>query len=64
VRDVDELKDLKRAYLDLVRRHGQEAAELKSFKRSLLELNQRHRREAAQMYVKMISKIERKLGGK
>ena len=61
MRDLDDLKDLKRAYLDLVRKHGQEATELRRYKQSLLEMTQRHRREAAQMYVKMIARIEKKL---
>jgi hypothetical protein len=64
VRDLDDLKDLKREYLELVRIHGAEAAELKPFKKSLLEMNRRHRLEAARMYVKIISKIGRKMGGR
>ena len=61
MRDADDLNDLKRAYLALVRSHGEDAAELKALKRSLLELNRRHRREAARMYANAIAKIERKL---
>jgi hypothetical protein len=61
VRDLDDLKDLKRAYLDLVRVHGEAATEFKAFKQSLLEMNRRHRREAARMYAGMISKIEKKM---
>ena len=60
MRDADDLNDLKRAYLALVRSHGEDAAELKALKRSLLELK-RHRREAARMYANAIAKIERKL---
>ena len=61
MRDIDDLKDLKRQYLELVRTYGEEAAELKSFRRSLLALNRRHRLEAARMYVTMISRIEKKI---
>jgi hypothetical protein len=64
VRDVDEMRDLKRHYLDLVRTHGEEVTEFKPFKESLLELNRRHRSEAISMYVKIISKVERKLARK
>jgi len=64
LRDVDELKDLKREYIELVRRHGEEVTEFKPFKQSLLELNRRHRLEAIGMYVNIISKIERKTGRK
>ena len=64
VRDVDELKDLKREYLELVRIHGEEVTEFKRFKQSLLELNRRHRLEAVGMYVNIISKIERKMDGR
>jgi hypothetical protein len=62
VRDIDDLKDLKREYLELVRTYGEEVAEFKSFKQSLLALNRKHRLEAARMYAKVISKIEKKLG--
>ena len=62
VRDVDDLRDLKREYLDLVRIHGEEVTGFKSFKQSLLELNRRHRLEAARMYMNAISKIQKKLG--
>ena len=34
------------------------------FKQSLLELNRRHRLEAVRMYVRIISKIEKKVGRK
>jgi hypothetical protein len=64
VRDVDELKDLKRAYMELVRLHGAEVAELEPFKQSLLDLNRRHRLEAARLYLGIISKVERKTGRK
>ena len=62
MRDVDELRDLKREYLELVRIHGEEVTEFGPFKQSLLELNRRHRLEAISMYVKLISKIEKKVG--
>ena len=62
MRDVDDLKDLKREYLELVRIHGEEAAEFKPFKQALLEMNRRHRIEAVGMYLNIISKIERKVG--
>jgi hypothetical protein len=63
VRDVDDLNDLKREYMELVRVHGREVAELTAFKQSLLDLNRRHRREAARMYARIISKVQRKVGG-
>jgi hypothetical protein len=63
VRDVDDLRDLKRRYMELVRIYGEEATEFKPFKESLLELNRRHRLEAIRLYVKVISKIEKKRGG-
>ena len=62
MRDVDELNDLKREYVELVRIHGEEDTEFKPFKQSLLELNRRHRLEAIGMYVRIISRIERKVG--
>jgi len=62
MRDVDELRDLKREYVELVRIHGEEDTEFKPFKQSLLELNRRHRLEALGMYVRIISRIERKVG--
>jgi hypothetical protein len=61
VRDVDDLNDLKRAYLALVRQYGAEVAEFKTFKQSLLDLNRRHRLEAAKMYASIISKVEKKV---
>jgi hypothetical protein len=64
LRDVDDLKDLKRVYLELVRAHGEKVTEFKAFKQALLEMNRRHRREAAMMYVNMISRVEKKTGGK
>lgn len=64
MRDVDELRDLKREYVELVRIHGEEDTEFKPFKQSLLELNRRHRLEALGMYVRIISRIERKVGRK
>ena len=64
VRDVDDLKDLKREYMELLRIHGEEVTEFEAFKRSLLDLNRRHRLEAIRMYVNIISKVERKTGRK
>ncbi len=64
MRDIDDLRDLKREYMGLVRVHGAELAELTSFKQSLLDMNRRHRLEAAKMYLRMISKIDRKTRGK
>jgi hypothetical protein len=64
MRDADDLKELKREYLELVRMYGEEAAEFKPFKQSLLEMNRRHRLEAAGMYVKIISRIQRKMSGR
>ena len=61
MRDADDLNDLKRAYMALVRQYGQEVAELKAFKQSLLDLNRRHRLEAARMYASIISKVEKKV---
>lgn len=62
MRDVDDLKDLKRAYMELVRIHGDEVAEFKAFKRSLLDLNRRHRLEAVRMYVNAIARVESRIG--
>ena len=64
MRDLQDLRDLKREYLDLVRVHGEDVTEFKQFKRSLLELNRRHRLEAIGKYVKIISRIEKKVGRK
>jgi hypothetical protein len=61
VRDVDDLNDLKREYMELVRRHGHEVTEFKAFRQSLLDLNRRHRLEAARMYASIISRIEKRL---
>ncbi len=61
MRDADALNDLKREYMSLVRKHGQEVTEFQAFKQSLLELNRKHRREAANMYATMISKVERRV---
>jgi hypothetical protein len=61
LRDLEDLKDLKRQYLELVRTYGKEATELKRFQQSLLELNRRHRLAAARMYANIISKIEKKM---
>jgi hypothetical protein len=64
MRDIDEMRDLKRHYLELVRTHGEDVTEFKAFKESLLELNRKHRREAVSLYVKILSKVEKKLGRK
>jgi len=64
VRDVDDLKDLKREYMELVRSYGEGVTEFKAFKQSLLDLNQRHRLQAVRMYVKIISKVQRRMGRK
>lgn len=61
MRDVDDLKDLKRQYLELVRRYGREVTEFNAFKQSLLDMNRRHRLEAARRYASIISKVERRL---
>ena len=61
MRDVDDLNDLKRAYMALIRQYGEEVTELRAFKQSLLDLNRRHRLEAARMYASIISKVERKV---
>jgi hypothetical protein len=57
---VDDLKDLKRHYMELVRRYGRGVTEFDAFRNSLLEMNRRHRLEAARMYASIISKVERK----
>jgi hypothetical protein len=62
VRDIDDLKDLKREYLELVGIHGKDVTEFARFKRSLLEMNRRHRLEAARRYATIIAKIEKKVG--
>lgn len=62
MRDVDDLNDLKREYMELVRVHGREVTEFTAFKQSLLDLNRKHRREAARMYASIISKVQRKVG--
>jgi hypothetical protein len=64
VRDVDDLRELKREYMELVKIHGEEVTEFKAFKQSLLDLNRRHRLEAVRMYVDIISKVERRMGRK
>lgn len=62
MRDVDDLKDLRREYMDLVRSYGEEVSEFKRFKRSLLELNRRRRLEAVRLYMGIISKVQKKVG--
>ena len=59
MRDADELKELKREYLDLVRIHGEDVTEFKWFKKSLLELNRRHRHEAITMYLSILERTRR-----
>jgi hypothetical protein len=61
VRDADELRDLKTAYMTLVRKHGEEVTEFQAFKQSLLDMNRRHRLEAARMYAAIISRVEKKV---
>jgi hypothetical protein len=61
VRDLDDLNELKRAYMALVQQYGREATEFNAFKQSLLDLNRRHRLEAARMYASIISKVEKKV---
>ena len=61
MRDLDDLRELKRQLLELVRAHGEEVTEFQEFRRSMLEMNRRHRREAIGMYVKALSRIERRL---
>jgi len=61
IRDLDQLRDLKREYLRLVNTHGERVAELKSFRESLLKLNRRHRLEAIKAYASIISKIRKKV---
>jgi hypothetical protein len=61
VRDVDDLNELKRAYMALVRQYGEEVTDFQGFKQSLLDLNRRHRLEAARMYASIISKVEKKV---
>ncbi len=63
MRDADDLMDLKRHYMELVSKYGDELTEFRAFKRSLLDLNRRHRLEAATMYATIISKVERKVAG-
>jgi len=61
VRDVDDLNDLKREYMQLARHYGEEVTEFKAFKHSLLDLNRTHRLEAAKTYASIISKVEKKM---
>lgn len=60
MRDIDQLKDLKKRYIQLIKLHGEQVAELKPFRKALLELNRKHRADAIRMYSRMISKIEKK----
>lgn len=63
MRVVDDLRDVRREYVELVRIDGAEVTELKRFKQSLLELNRRHRLEGVvAMYVRIISRIETRKG--
>ncbi len=59
--DLDQLRDLKKRYMRLVKKHGEEVAGFAPFKKALLELNRKHRRAAIRMYSQTISKIERKM---
>ena len=60
MRDLDDLRALKREYLELVRIQGREAAGFAAFRRSLLALNRRHRREVVLMYAKAIAALQKK----
>ena len=61
MRALDDLKDLKREYLSLVRTYGEEATDFKASEQSLLDLNRRHRLEAVKMYADAISRIEKRM---
>lgn len=63
MRDTDQMKELRKKYIALMERHGEDVTEYKAFREALLELNRQHRRDAIQMYVDMISKIEKNLSG-
>jgi hypothetical protein len=59
---VDELKALRRRYLELVAIHGRHATDFKRFRQTLLEKNERHRLEGVRLYMAQIARIERKMG--
>ena len=61
---INELKALRRTYLELVAIHGQHATDFKAFRRTLLEMNERRRLEVARRYATQIARIERKMGRK
>ena len=63
-RDADDLKDLKREFMQLVRLHGDEATEFQRVRQSLLDMNKRHRREAMEIYARAIANVDEKLGGR
>lgn len=58
--DLDHLRELKKRYVHLVRKHGEQVTGFASFKKALLELNRKHRMAAIKMYSKIISRIEKK----
>lgn len=62
MREIDEMKDLRSEYLELVRTYGTEVTGFKSFRQTLLNLNRRHRLEGKRLYEQEISKIEKKVG--
>ena len=62
MREIDEMKDLRSEYLELVRVYGKEVTGFKSFRQSLLDMNRRHRLKGKRLYEKEIAKIEKKVG--
>lgn len=58
--DLEQMKQLKQRYFELVDTHGEEFTELKNFQQELRALNKRHRLAAIEMYEVMIAKIETK----
>lgn len=62
MREIDEMKDLRNEYRELVRVYGKEATGFKVFRQLLLDMNRRHRLKGMRLYANEISKIERKLG--
>ena len=59
--DLDQLRELKKRYVHLVKTHGEQVTEFAPFKKALLELNRKHRRAAIRMYSQIISRIEKKM---
>lgn len=59
MRDLDQLRKLRKRYVHLVKKHGEQVAEFASFKKALLELNRKHRLAAIRMYSQIISRIEK-----